>query len=126
MNISKKIFHVRPPNERNRLRKFSPNFRNVFTGSETFLLTIGKTIQINACKINKSLFVFVLSARPGRPPKRSSLASVPDALEKLKKSRLDAADYAYSPARLMGRSTSPCPQLPLLLAYLPTRHDKKD
>ena len=60
--------------------------------------------KISCTILNKSCFCF--SARPGRPPKRSSLASLPDAMEKLKKSRLDAADYAYSPARLMGRSTS--------------------
>ena len=63
----------------------------------------GKKLQ----KFLPNRCVFFFSARPGRPPKRSSLASLPDAMEKLKKSRLDAADYAYSPARLMGRCSRP-------------------
>ena len=72
-------------------------FRTIFT-------TIGKTRETKEHIFKKIAVCFCFSARPGRPPKRSSLASLPDAMEKLKKSRLDAADYAYLPARLMGRS----------------------
>lgn len=48
--------------------------------------------------------VVCCSARPGRPPKRSSIvAPSVDALEKLKKSRLEGPDYPYPPTSLMGK-----------------------
>ena len=45
------------------------------------------------------------SARPGRPPKRSSISATPETLEKLKKGRFEGAgDYPYSPNKWLGKS----------------------
>lgn len=50
------------------------------------------------------LVLFSFSARPGRPPKRSALAT-PEVLDKLKKSRMENGDFGYAANRLMGKNS---------------------
>ncbi|GAB1601553.1 hypothetical protein Ahia01_000433700 [Argonauta hians] len=61
----------------------------------------GDNVILGQDFLSKNLWI--LNARPGRPPKRSpSIHASPETLEKLKKSRLDGNEYQYDP-RIYGK-----------------------